>query len=95
VALTSEDRIAFKRSQLEIMPEATHAQFMEALLIMNERKSAIRKTYLYNHATQSDNNQIFEHLTLNGNTSNIAKGKIITSRTSYKMNGDELLASPL
>jgi hypothetical protein len=97
VALNSEDRTAFIKRKLEIMPYATNAQFVDALLLMHEKNSANRigrsKGLVDYHGTQIDNT--LDHSVNNGNPSKIQKRNATTNRASYKMNGIELLASPL
>jgi hypothetical protein len=90
VALNNEDRAEFRKRKLEIMPHATNPQFIDALLLVHERKSVIRKGNVGKHGIQSDNNRMLDNSILK-----VTKRRIITSCTSYKMNGVELLASPI
>jgi hypothetical protein len=96
VALNSEDRNEFRKRKLEIMPYATNAQFTNALLLVHERKSAIRIGVEANNGTHCDNNLILDQSIFKVNPTRTQKKKLITTnRKSYKMNGVELLASPV
>jgi hypothetical protein len=56
VALKFEDRNEFKkRTKLKIMPHSTNIQFIDALLLVNERNLAIRKVSV---DTPGDNNRM-------------------------------------
>jgi hypothetical protein len=48
VGLNTEDQAKFRKRKLEIMPYATNTQFVDALLLVSERKSAIA-----NHGTHN------------------------------------------
>jgi hypothetical protein len=90
VGQSNVDRAEFKRRKLEIMPKATITQFVDVLLLMHERKSAIRKGVVDTHGTE----RIFNQSILKFNQVKIEKRKITTSSASYIMNGVEVLASP-
>jgi hypothetical protein len=98
VGLNSEDSVKFRKRKLEIMPNGTNAQFINALLLVREGKLGIIDNHVLHHfgigVTQNDNNRMLDNSILKDIPSKIEKRKITTSPSSYKINGVELLLSP-
>jgi hypothetical protein len=79
VAIKSEDRNEFIKRKLEIMPHPTTTQFIDALLIMHERKTSNQKVLVDNHGTDSDN-RIFDQSIVKFNPSKIEERKLKSFR---------------